>query len=93
MRQPDHPEGRESIWARLEREDREEVKRDFWPLLIRTVILYFLIPVLAEEVGWPLPRGAVLSAVDLLAGANCWLGGYSTALTVVEHDLAGHTCP
>ena len=74
MSRADDPEGQESIWARLEREDREDAKRDFWPLLlIRTAILYFLIPVLAEALGWP--RGPVLLVVVFLAGGQ-WLVGW-----------------
>jgi hypothetical protein len=72
---PDDLEGHESVWARLEREDREDAERNFWPLLlIRTAILYFLIPVLAEALGWPLPRGPVLVVVGCLAGGQLLVG-------------------
>jgi len=71
----DDPEGQESVWARLEREDREDAERNFWPLLlIRTAILYLLIPILAEAFGWRLPRGPVLLAVGLLAGGQLLVG-------------------
>jgi hypothetical protein len=53
---PDGPESKESIWARLEREDREDAKRVFWPLMvIQTAILWFLLPNLVELFGRPLP--------------------------------------
>ena len=75
MSKPDDPEGQESVWARLEREDREDAKRNFWPLLlIRSAILYFLIPVLAEALGWAPPRGPVLSVVGFLAGGQLLVG-------------------
>ena len=75
MSRPDDPEGQESIWARLEREDREDAKRNIGPLLlIRTAILYFLIPALAEAFSWPLPRGPVLLVVGFLAGGQLLVG-------------------
>ncbi len=76
MNKPDDLEGQESVWVRLEREDREDAKRCFWPLLlIRTAILYFLIPVLADGLGWRLPRGPLLLVVVFLAVAQ-WLVGW-----------------
>ena len=77
MSKPDDPKGQESVWARLEREDREDTKRNFWPLLlVRTAILWFLVPSLAELVGRPLPRVAFWVSIcftlgQLLVG---WLG-------------------
>jgi hypothetical protein len=71
----DDLEGEESVWARLERGDREDAERNFWPLLlIRTAILYFLIPVLAKALSWPLPRGPVLLVVGFLAGGQLLVG-------------------
>ncbi|MGY2064363.1 hypothetical protein [Blastococcus sp. SYSU DS0619] len=76
MSRPEGPEGRESVWARIEREDREDAERNFWPLmLIRTAILWFLLPSLVELFGRPLPRMALwvascLTLVQLLVG---WL--------------------
>ncbi len=75
MSKPDSPEGHESVWGRLEREDREDAERNFWPLLlIRTAILYLLIPVLAEASGWALPRVPVLLVVGLLAAGQLLVG-------------------
>ena len=75
MSKPDDREGRESVWARIEREDREDAERNFWPLLlIRTALLWFLLPNLAELSGRPLPHmalwvGSCLSLVQLLVGS------------------------
>lgn len=76
MSKPDDPEGQESVWARLEREDREDAKRNFWPLvLFRTAIFWFALPVLADAFGRPLPPAAFWLIIrfapgQLLAG---WL--------------------
>ncbi len=75
MSKPNDFKGQESVWTRLDREDREDAKRNSWPLLlIRTAVLYFLIPVLAVTFRWPLPRGLVLSVVGFLAGGQLLVG-------------------
>ena len=74
MSKPEGTEGQESVWARLEREDREAAKQNFWPLLlVRTAILWFLVPNVVELLGGPLPRPvfwglACLTLVQLLVG-------------------------
>jgi hypothetical protein len=66
---PEDPEGQESVWARLEREDREDAKQHFRPLmLIRTAVLWPVLPVLAGAFGRPLPLAALVVVFSFAFG-------------------------
>ena len=77
MSRPDDPEGRESVWARAEREMREEGKRESRPVLVIWAgFLLASIPTLAYGIGRPLSEAAfwvvICCALGLAIAGLVW---------------------
>jgi hypothetical protein len=92
---PDGADGRESVWARIERENREDAKRARGPLAVMwTGFALLAIPNLAPVFGHRLPAVAFWAVICLSVGlGTAGLSGTNPAVADREPRGGRFPCP